>query len=654
MPLLCRPASSFGWSSLQPVFLLLSWTAFSSTPLGLFARVELSCLLHIWTAFSLTPLGFFARVGSSCLSIFWKPSLTPLGLFARWGSSGFIVTMTERTGGMTRWRSLEKDGLDQLGIELLGSAHKTKRLIQYEAAGADPGTFQGQAFMAPGGEGSATKGGVWLPGAHVSASDKNLDAWMDNLDGNDSGMLLFHFCAKMACRAKSADHDVASHITHFRLMPPLMALKIPWAKAGVQAYLDEVDATELGQYSPTSPATSGAGSEVENAAANAVMPKGKQPAVVPKGNVNSANAAWSAALGLQGNSQQLITDKDKASQELALKLAGVDQQVQKDSMAGGIKPGPGLSTVTLELLAKGRLGTQLTAPSGAAVFAKAALPGVPVLDGPPPGAGHAEVVDPPVGAADKPSIGGRVPLGQQFGAQLALNAQKTSLKRASSAGPGGGSGLPKRSKFITELVSSLGGSMPGGHDVGDEMDPLGQDGDPSSSLGHGSFEMGHGGTSGSVVSTPILAQNSPGRILSETVKSIRQQISVVHGQDATEGPARRIMMFYYEVLFRPNLEGSLSHGSEREMRTFAAALDHLLDGDLAACGDVLISRFKALEEATTSGTWDIAANLEAVPPRQLSTITESERARATVLQVRRVRLRQSLQSLRQSSGPAGG
>ena len=186
------------------------------------------------------------------------------------------------------------------------------------------------------------------------------------------------------------------------------------------------------------------------------------------------------------------------------------------------------------------------------------------------------------------------------------------------------------------------------------MDPLGQDGDPSSSLGHGSFEMGNGGTSGSVVSTPILAQNSPGRILSETVKSIRQQISVLHGQDATEGPARRIMMFYYEVLFRPNLEGSLSHGSEREMRTLATALDHLLDGDMAACGDVLISRFKALEEATTSGTWDIAANLEAVPPRQFSTITESERARATVLQVRRVRLRQSLQSLRQSSGPAGG
>ena len=171
--------------------------------------------------------------------------------------------------------------------------------------------------------------------------------------------------------------------------------------------------------------------------------------------------------------------------------------------------------------------------------------------------------------------------------------------------------------------------MPGGIDAGDESEVLGLDGEADLSLGLGSSETGLGGTSGTVVSTPILVQNAPGRILSETVKSIRQQTSVVHGQEASEGAARRIMMFYYEVLLRPNLDGTLSHGTEREMRTLATSLDHLLDGDLAACGDVLISRFKALEEATTSGTWDIAANLEAVPPRQLSTITESERVRGS-------------------------
>ena len=77
------------------------------------------------------------------------------------------------------------------------------------------------------------------------------------------------------------------------------------------------------------------------------------------------------------------------------------------------------------------------------------------------------------------------------------------------------------------------------------------------------------------MSTPILAERTPGQILHETVRSIREQISVIHGAEANGGAARRVMMFYYEVLFRPNLTGALPHGAEREMRTLAVALDFL-------------------------------------------------------------------------------
>ena len=90
------------------------------------------------------------------------------------------------------------------------------------------------------------------------------------------------------------------------------------------------------------------------------------------------------------------------------------------------------------------------------------------------------------------------------------------------------------------------------------------------------------------------------------------------------------------------------------MRTLAVGLDFLLDGDLARCGDVLISRFMALEEATNSGSWEVAENLEAVPPRQLSTISENDQASVTALQMRKVRLQGALQSLRQGAGPSGG
>ena len=36
---------------------------------------------------------------------------------------------------------------------------------------------------------------------------------------------------------------------------------------------------------------------------------------------------------------------------------------------------------------------------------------------------------------------------------------------------------------------------------------------------------------------------------------------MVHGQDAVDSNARRVVMFFYEVLFRPNLTGTLNHKS---------------------------------------------------------------------------------------------
>ena len=244
---------------------------------------------------------------------------------------------------------------------------------------------------------------------------------------------------------------------------------------------------------------------------------------------------------------------------------------------------------------------------------------------------------------------------QQFGALLALNAQRISLKRTASVGRDGvASNTPRKRQFVHQLVTSLGGTMAGDGDDPAATDEGGWDGGPDSALGLGSLSMGLSGTSGAVVSTSILAERAPGQILHETVRSIQEQISVVHGAEANDGAARRVMMFYYEVLFRPNLTGALSHGAEREMRTLAVAFDFLLDGDLARCRDVLISRFKALEEATTSGSWEVAENLEAVPPRQLGTISENDRARVTAMQMRKVRLQGTLQSLRQGACPASG
>ena len=115
------------------------------------------------------------------------------------------MKLTERQGATTRWHSLTKDELD---LEVLVLAHRTKRLILYEVMGAEPGTFQGQAFVAPGTEGLVTKSGLWMPGAHIAASYRDQDAYMDDVDSGDFCVLLYHFCMHAHCKAKSSKDTV--------------------------------------------------------------------------------------------------------------------------------------------------------------------------------------------------------------------------------------------------------------------------------------------------------------------------------------------------------------------------------------------------------------------------------------------------------------
>ena len=67
---------------------------------------------------------------------------------------------------------------------------------------------------------------------------------------------------------------------------------------------------------------------------------------------------------------------------------------------------------------------------------------------------------------------------------------------------------------------------------------------------------------------------------------------------------------------------------------------------MARCGDVLLGRYKALQEATHAGSWEVASELEAVPSRDITLTSESERGRAAALQMRNVHLQAALSALR--------
>ena len=75
--------------------------------------------------------------------------------------------------------------------------------------------------------------------------------------------------------------------------------------------------------------------------------------------------------------------------------------------------------------------------------------------------------------------------------------------------------------------------------------------------------------------------------------------------------------------------------NERELRTLAESIDLLAGGNLAAFGDVLMQRFRAVETAVQeNGSWELARHLEVIPPPLPSTLSEAERAQALAMKQR--------------------
>ena len=106
------------------------------------------------------------------------------------------------------------------------------------------------------------------------------------------------------------------------------------------------------------------------------------------------------------------------------------------------------------------------------------------------------------------------------------------------------------------------------------------------------------------------------------------------------------MLFYFAIFFKPFIQkGTLKVSVEREMLSSASSLDAILCGDLHRAADILTGRFKALKEATTSGSWKLTAELEVLPRQKQGLTSEADRQRAANIQIRRVKLQSALATL---------
>ena len=82
---------------------------------------------------------------------------------------------------------------------------------------------------------------------------------------------------------------------------------------------------------------------------------------------------------------------------------------------------------------------------------------------------------------------------------------------------------------------------------------------------------------------------------------------------------------YYLRVLKVNTNTSVRN--MREMHTIAVVLDHVALGRYRSAADVLMQRFKAVEMASTTGSWEMAQYLELLETEVATLVSKDEETR---------------------------
>jgi hypothetical protein len=144
-----------------------------------------------------------------------------------------------------------------------------------------------------------------------------------------------------------------------------------------------------------------------------------------------------------------------------------------------------------------------------------------------------------------------------------------------------------------------------------------------------------------------LATRHPGRLFEHGITSMGKYLRPLDGGEGASDQERMIPTAtrYLTTVLSQSRSGSAALGvrSQRELRTLAEASDALASGELGKCGDLLMQRFKAVEEATDAGGWEVARHLELIPEQKVSIVSDQEREMASSKEVKRSKLESSVQ-----------
>ena len=140
------------------------------------------------------------------------------------------------------------------------------------------------------------------------------------------------------------------------------------------------------------------------------------------------------------------------------------------------------------------------------------------------------------------------------------------------------------------------------------------------------------------------ARRSPGALLQSGLEAMQKFLSQGElGDQDRQGTAklRSIVTQYLTTAVSPSVKEGLGARSERELRTLAEGLDHLVAGRVAEAADIMMQRFRAVELAQQTGTWDLARHLEVVIPSGVSSVPMALRADLARIQALHVKATES-------------
>jgi hypothetical protein len=110
---------------------------------------------------------------------------------------------------------------------------------------------------------------------------------------------------------------------------------------------------------------------------------------------------------------------------------------------------------------------------------------------------------------------------------------------------------------------------------------------------------------------------------------------------------QRAIAFLHQVVYVRYPPSVMGLRNSRELETLALILDHLMDGRLAALGDVAMQRFKAVQTSVREGNWQTARHQELIEDDGLLT-TDREQDMSVRAELRAQKLRSQLDSVRRT------